>query len=101
MNNQETFARVYDLVKQIHCGRVATYGDVAGILGINPRYVGYILHHNPYPAEVPCHRVVNSAGRVATTFAFGGGDAQQKLLEQEGVFFVNHRLDLSKYRYQF
>ena len=96
----EIFAAVYQLVSQIPPGKVITYGDIAGILNINPRYVGYILHHNPSPGEIPCHRIVNSKGRVADTFAFGGGEAQQKLLEAEGIGFTDGRIELAKYRYQ-
>jgi len=98
---KDIFEQVYDLVKQVPKGNVVTYGDIAAILGINPRYVGNILHHNPYVGLVPCHRVVNSEGRVAATFAFGGGDAQQKLLEEEGVCFLECRIDPVKYRYRF
>ncbi len=101
MDRSEIPENVYDLVRQIPRGKVVTYGDIAKILSINPRYVGYILHHNPYPGDVPCHRVVNSLGRVAVTFAFGGGDSQQRMLEEEGVVFKDHRLDLSRLRYRF
>jgi len=93
--------QIYDLVRQIPAGKVATYGDVARVIGINPRYVGYVLHHNSYPGVIPCHRILNAQGRVAVTFAFGGGSAQQKLLEAEGIDFVRGRLDLVKYRYIF
>ncbi len=102
MNDKaDIFEQVYDLVRQIPRGKVVTYGDIANILAINPRYVGHILHHNPYPGDVPCHRVVNSRGKVAKTFAFGGGDSQQKMLEDEGLVFKDHRLDLDRYRYRF
>jgi methylated-DNA-protein-cysteine methyltransferase related protein len=100
MNKFDIFEQVYDIVRQVPRGKVVTYGDIAAILDINPRYVGYILHHNPYPGEVPCHRVINAEGRVATTFAFGGGDAQQKLLEAEGIIFRNHKIDLTVFRYR-
>jgi methylated-DNA-protein-cysteine methyltransferase-like protein len=91
--------QIYALVRQIPPGKVATYGDVARVIGINPRYVGYVLHHNPSPGKIPCHRIVNAQGRVATTFAFGGGSAQQKLLETEGILFEKGRLNLSRYRH--
>jgi len=92
---------IYELVGQIPLGKVATYGDIARVLGINPRYVGYVLHHNPSPGVVPCHRIVNSGGRVAVTFAFGGGDAQEKLLVEEGIVFINGKIDLDKFRHRF
>lgn len=87
--------QVYDLVRQIPAGKVSTYGRIGVILSMNPRYVGYILHNNPYEGEVPCHRVVNSRGGVAATFAFGGGGEQQKLLENEGVIFIRGKVDNS------
>ncbi|MBE6763910.1 MAG: MGMT family protein [Ruminococcaceae bacterium] len=84
-----TFERIYEAVKQIPCGKVATYGQVALMAG-NPRWsrvVGYALHQNPAPGVIPCHRVVNREGRVAPAFAFGGSGAQRALLEQEGIVF--------------
>ena len=84
-----TFERIYEVVKNIPKGRVATYGQVAMMAG-NPRWarvVGYALHNNPDPSIIPCHRVVNREGRVATAFAFGGGETQRALLEKEGIIF--------------
>jgi len=101
MDRENIHTEIYELVSQIPSGKVATYGDIAKILGINPRYVGYVLHHNPSPGVVPCHRIVNAAGRVAVTFAFGGGDAQEKLLQEEGVVFVKNKIDLARFRHRF
>lgn len=95
MKAEEIHEQIYDIVRQIPRGKVTTYGTIAKILDINPRYVGFVLHHNPYAGEVPCHRVVNSLGRVADTFAFGGGGVQQKLLEKEGVIFTRDKVDKS------
>lgn len=81
--------KVYDFLKTIPKGTVTTYGQIAAHLG-NPklaRVVGNILHNNPDPANIPCHRVVNARGEVAANFAFGGAEAQRKLLEEEGVEF--------------
>jgi len=101
MNREEVHNQVYDLVRQIPRGKVATYGDVAKVLGINPRYVGHILHNNPAPGEIPCHRIVNSEGRIAASFAFGGGLAQQQLLEAEGIIFKNGKMKLTDFRHFF
>ncbi|MBO5852292.1 MAG: MGMT family protein [Clostridia bacterium] len=94
------FERIYELVKTIPKGRVATYGQVALFAG-NPRWarvVGYALHNNPSPETIPCHRVVNREGRVADAFVFGGGNAQRSLLEKEGIVFeADGRIDLKKY----
>ncbi len=83
------FERIYDVVRQIPKGCVATYGQVAFLAG-NPRWarvVGYALHNNPAPGVIPCHRVVNREGKVAPAFAFGGGETQRELLEAEGIVF--------------
>ena len=94
------FERIYEVVKTIPEGRVATYGQVAMLAG-NPRWarvVGYALHNNPAPIIIPCHRVVNREGRVAEAFAFGGGESQRQLLEKEGIVFeADGRIDLKKY----
>lgn len=99
--NGEISEQVYELVTQIPMGKVATYGDIARVLGISPRYIGFILHNNPYEGKVPCHRVVNSKGVVAANFAFGGGDSQQKMLKAEGVTLEGNELDISRYRHNF
>lgn len=63
------------------------------------RVVGNVLHNNPDPASIPCHRVVNGKGRVAQAFAFGGGEAQRALLEKEGIVFeANGGVDLRRYK---
>lgn len=94
------FKQIYNVVCQIPKGKVATYGTVARIAG-NPRWarvVGYALHVNPAPGIIPCHRVVNRDGKVAESFAFGGGDTQRRMLESEGVIFENDgHIDLNKY----
>ena len=92
-----TFEKIYEVVKTIPKGRVMTYGEVAALAG-NPRWsrvVGYALHVNPNPSEIPCHRVVFGDGRVTEGFAFGGPEAQRALLEKEGVTFLeNGKVDL-------
>lgn len=97
------FERVYALVQEIPCGKVATYGQIARILG-SPRAsraVGYALHDNPTPVIIPCHRVVNRYGSLARAFAFGGIEAQAQLLAKEGVpCDENYIVDLKKYQWQ-
>ncbi|MBW3092845.1 MGMT family protein [Bifidobacterium sp. 82T10] len=87
----ETFnEQVYDVVRRIPRGRVATYGQVAALAG-RPRaarFVGFALHANPEPGVIPCHRVVFRDGSLAPGFAFGGPGEQRRLLETEGVMFV-------------
>ena len=94
--------RIYEAVKQIPKGRVATYGKVAEMAG-NPRMsraVGNALHKNPDPDHIPCYRVVNSKGELAGAFAFGGEEVQRKLLEADGIKVVNGKVDLKKYGLQ-
>ena len=95
-----TFEKIYEVVKSIPKGKVATYGQVALLAG-NPRWarvVGYALHVNPEPGIIPCHRVVNREGKVAPGFAFGGEGVQRQLLESEGIVFESDgRIDLEKY----
>ena len=95
-----TFDKVYEIVKKIPEGRVATYGQIARLLG-NPRLsrvVGYALHVNPSPDTIPCFRVVNRDGRTSPAFAFGGQDMQKELLLSEGVEFLpNGNVDLSRF----
>lgn len=97
------FERIYDVVKQIPKGKVATYGYVALLAG-NPRWsrvVGYALHNNPAPGVIPCHRVVNREGKVAEGFVFGGGNVQRELLENEGVIFrQDGTVDLEQFGWQ-
>lgn len=78
---------VFDAVAKIPCGQVATYGDIACAIGYfgGARAVGNALHTNTDPIAVPCHRVVNSSGRLALFYAFGGIDAQAERLIAEGV----------------
>ena len=94
------FEKIYEVVKNIPEGKVATYGQVAMLAG-NPRWarvVGYALHCNPEPGVIPCHRVVNREGKVSPAFAFGGKNMQIELLTKEGIVFESDgTIDLLKY----
>ncbi len=93
------FDRVYEYVARVPRGKVVTYGQVAAAIGAPrcARQVGWALHVNPQPGIIPCHRVVNREGRLAPAFAFGGTDAQARLLEAEGVEVCDGFVDLEKY----
>ena len=96
---KNSFELIYDVVKRIPKGKVATYGQVAFLAG-NIRWsrvVGYALHQNPDPANIPCFRVVNRFGEPSPAFVFGGGNRQIELLENDGIELKNGRGDLSKY----
>lgn len=94
--------QVFSIVQRIPRGTVATYGQVAKLMGRprSARYVGYALHANPAPGagadEVPCHRVVFRDGGLCQGYAFGGPQVQRALLEDEGVVFTDDgRVDLA------
>lgn len=86
-----TFEKVYEAVKLIPRGSVATYGQIAAAVGNRrlSRVVGYALHVNPQPGVIPCHRVVKRDGEVSSAFAFGGANRQVELLKAEGVEFLD------------
>ena len=92
--------RIYEAVKKIPKGKVATYADVAEMAGDRKmaRAVGNALHKNPDPSTIPCHRVVNSKGELAGEYAFGGAWKQAQILESEGVEIVEGKVNLDKYR---
>ncbi len=98
----EIFNAIYNVVRDIPRGRVATYGQVAKIVGNRrlARVVGTALHHNPDPDTIPCHRVVNREGRLADKYVFGGSDVQRQLLISEGVEVKENFVDLDKYQWR-
>ena len=95
--------KVFEAIESIPRGKVATYGQIAFICG-SPnacRAVGNILHKNPKPIIIPCHRVVNSKGKLAKHFAFGGSEIQKQLLMEEGVTVSDdYVVDLARFLWQ-
>lgn len=91
--------RIYEAVKKIPKGHVATYGRIAEMAGEPKmaRAVGNALHKNPDPENIPCFRVVNSKGELSGAFAFGGENEQAKRLMEDGVEVVEGKVDLEKY----
>jgi len=84
-----TFEHIYIAVCSVPKGKVASYGQIARLVG-NPRLsrvVGYALHVNPDPDRIPCYRIVNRFGEVSEAFAFGGENMQRRLLMEDGVEF--------------
>lgn len=96
-----TFDKIYEVVKQIPKGQVAAYGQVASLAGNKrwSRVVGYALHANPDPDNIPCYRVVDRNGNVSKAFAFGGENMQIELLQNEGIEFKNGHVDMEKYQW--
>lgn len=94
------FALVYALVRQVPRGKVATYGQIARLLGAPraARIVGWAMHGNPRGSRVPCQRVVQQGGTCSPNFRIGDPDAQRRLLEREGVrFTLDGRVDLESH----
>lgn len=92
---------VYEFLRMIPPGKVATYKQVAEYLG-NPklaRVVGNILHRNPNENLNPCYKIVNSKGELSGAFAFGGANEQQQRLETDGIIVKDGKVDLAKYQY--
>lgn len=87
--------KIYELVAQIPCGKVATYGQLAFLAG-SPRasrIVGAAMYRAP--AGLPCHRVLYGDGRLCCDQAFGGKEIQRNMLKEEGITFLpDGRVDL-------
>lgn len=96
MEKCSIFEQVYNLVKKIPKGKVATYGEIAKKCGIkNIQVVGYALHSNKTPETIPCHRIIKKGGLLAGGYAFGGWQIQKEKLEQEGIVFIQNKIDMS------
>ena len=82
-----SYQRIYSIVRQIPKGRVATYGQIAILAGLDghARQVGYALNALPDSTRVPWHRVVNASGGISLRSVSGGELVQRLLLEREGV----------------
>ncbi len=96
---EDLIYEILSVVDEIPEGRVATYGQIAKLIGRdkNSRLVGKVLSMAEYYGEYPCHRVVNSAGRLVP-----GWGAQRLLLEEEGVVLKNKTyVDLKKYQWDY
>jgi methylated-DNA-protein-cysteine methyltransferase-like protein len=93
---------IWSVVRRIPSGRVATYGQVAELAGLegHARQVGYALHNLPDGSDVPWHRVINSRGEISPRSAGDSHELQRLLLEGEGVdFTLDGRVDLKQYRW--
>ncbi|MCR5762216.1 MAG: MGMT family protein [Treponema sp.] len=91
--------KIYSAVRLIPRGKVATYSQIAALMGNCNlrRYVGNVLHKNPCNERTPCHRVINAKGSCSCNFAFGGEEEQKKKLEAEGIVFVSGHVDMSRH----
>lgn len=95
---EEIAYAVLAVVEEIPAGRVATYGQIARLIGRekNARLVGKILSQSELYGAYPCHRVVNHAGRLAPGFR-----EQKARLQAEGVACKNeNHVDLKRYQWE-
>jgi len=96
------YLRIYAVVRRIPRGRVATYGQVATLAGLDghARQVGYALHALPASIAIPWHRVINARGEVSARTAGDWHELQRHLLEAEGIRFDDRgRIDFKKHRW--
>ena len=102
MHRSEIYPRIYEVVRAIPNGRVATYGQVAALAGLpgHARQVGYALHALR-DDDVPWHRVINARGEVSQRSDPGPEPLQRAMLEAEGVAFDDRgRVDLRRFRWE-
>ena len=95
--HEDLIYEILSVVEEIPPGRVATYGQIARLIGKdkNARLVGKVLSHAELYGAYPCHRVVNHAGRLVP-----GWQEQAELLKQEGVFCKDsNHVDIKKYQW--
>ena len=95
------YDEIYSWVCRVPEGRVATYGQIAGLVGrCSARQVGYAMAAVPEGSGVPWHRIINSHGRISLRTGSEGHRLQRILLEAEGVVFsTDDKIDLAKYRW--
>ena len=101
MKEYSLYEHFYALIREIPKGKVATYGDIAFMADCrSARAVGFALNQLPENSNVPWQRVINSQGRVSQRRNSEGHLIQKILLEEEGIVFVNDKIDLEKYRFK-
>ena len=89
---------IYEVVKTIPAGVVATYGQVAAIVGCGPRLVGYALASLPTGMDVPWQRVINSQGKISTRSDGAADPRQRQALIREGIVFsLKGTVDLKRF----
>ena len=101
MKGNSTYAEIYAWVCRVPEGKVATYGQVAGLVGrCSARQVGYAMAALQDGSGVPWHRIINSQGKISRRLGSEGHLLQRILLEAEGIVFsVDDRIDLAEYRW--
>lgn len=101
--NSSTYSRIYQAVRGIPQGKVATYGQIARLAGMpgQARLTGYALHSLPAGEDVPWHRVINAKGEISRLPDPDSGLTQRYLLEKEGIEFDSRdRVDLKRFGWE-
>jgi methylated-DNA-protein-cysteine methyltransferase-like protein len=96
------FEKVYEIVRTIPPGKVATYGQIARLAG-KPhaaRMVGWAMSSSSPDRPVPWHRVVGIGGRIVISKALPYSQFQRQLLREEGVDFIGDRIDMKRFRWE-
>lgn len=95
------FHKILDIVKQIPEGKVATYGQIATMVGTqNPRLVGFALATLKEGTDIPWFRVINSKGEISFSEQSDGFKIQHSLLQNEGIIFsTKNRINLKQFRW--
>ena len=92
------YEKIYRLVEQIPPGRVATYGQIASMVGgCSARQVGYALAATPDTLDIPWHRVINARGEISARGSGAGESLQRRRLVEEGVVFRRGRIRFEEY----
>jgi methylated-DNA-protein-cysteine methyltransferase-like protein len=94
--------RIWDTIRDIPKGSVASYGQIAEVAGIprGARQVGYALRHLPDGHDVPWHRVIQASGKIAFDKDTAKFEEQSKRLQKDDVAVIAGRIDMQKYRWQ-
>jgi methylated-DNA-protein-cysteine methyltransferase-like protein len=102
LNRDMRLRRIWETIQDIPAGRVANYGQVAEIAGIprGARQVAYALRVAPQDLELPWYRVITASGKSAFKTDSAAFRRQRDHLAEEGVPFINGKVDLKKYRWQ-
>jgi methylated-DNA-protein-cysteine methyltransferase-like protein len=100
-DEQRLYERIWAVVRQIPAGKVATYGQIASIVGdCTARMVGYAMAATPSGHDVPWQRVINAQGKISLRAHSEGAALQRRLLESEGIRFdANGKVNLRAYRW--
>ncbi len=95
------YTKIYDWVRRVPAGKVATYGQIAKLAGAcSARQVGYAMAALRDGDDTPWHRIINSQGRISLRVGSEGHHLQRMLLEAEGIVFsTDGIIDLITYRW--